>query len=243
MKFFKIRKIDVNNSSSILRQAFPNYILGKTIWKFSLLIFGTLLFFLSCSSSTSSQRYSREKHEVENDSSGRFSSENDRETYLKEFDEEPIEDNPADVHKFVEENTLPLTSKATLSEKEKMMMEIVKYLNTPYKYGGNGSNGIDCSAFTQNVFSKSINFRLPRTVALQFAMGESVSKNQLRFGDLLFFDTTKNSYPGHVGIYLGNDMFAHASFSKGITISSLKSSYFSSRFVGARREVEIRDAK
>jgi len=55
----------------------------------------------------------------------------------------------------------------------------------------------------------------------------------------VFFNTTKNSFPGHVGIFLGENLFAHASFSNGVTVSSLQSSYFKTRYVGARRAVKI----
>ncbi|MDZ7766840.1 MAG: NlpC/P60 family protein [Melioribacteraceae bacterium] len=97
-------------------------------------------------------------------------------------------------------------------------------------------NGIDCSAFTQQVFSNSVGVDLPRTAREQFNIGESVGrKNDLKFGDLLFFNTTTRSYPGHVGIYIGEDLFAHASRSLGVTVSSLKSTYYDNRFIGARR--------
>lgn len=116
-----------------------------------------------------------------------------------------------------------------------MLFEIISYLDTPYKYGGETRKGIDCSAFTQKVFSKSSNIELPRTARQQFKEGEDISKNELSFGDLVFFNTRKGVYPGHVGIYIGEDLFAHASRSKGVTISSLENSYYKARYVGGRR--------
>jgi len=206
-------------------------------------IFSLLILFsiFSCSSSTTNERYNKpsEKRNPQGNKS-RFTSENDESTYKSEFDEDPIEDHPVDVEEFVRTNKTPSTSAVSLSEREKVMMEIVKYLNTPYQYGGNSKNGIDCSAFTQSVYQKSIRISLPRTASQQYNNGEKISsQHSLRFGDLVFFNTTKNSFPGHVGIFLGENLFAHASFSNGVTVSSLQSSYFKTRYVGARRAVKI----
>ena len=205
-----------------------------------LLVFVTLFLF-ACSSTSINKRYNHtEKDEKQESKYSRFTSENDEKLYRSEFDEEPVEDHPVNVKKFVDEKSKDLFAAKNLTDKEKLMLEIVRYLNTPYQYGGNNNGGIDCSAFTQNVFMKSLNYKLPRTASQQFETGKKVSRNELlKFGDLVFFDTTKKSFPGHVGIYIGEDLFAHASFSKGVTISSLKSSYFKKRYVGAKRELEI----
>ena len=120
--------------------------------------------------------------------------------------------------------------------KEQMLMEIIKYLDTPYKYGGTDKNGIDCSAFTQLLYKDVLSINIQRSARLQFGEGEEVSdKSNLKFGDLVFFNTRRRVKPGHVGIYIGENLFAHASSSKGVTISSLNLSYYSSRFMGARR--------
>ncbi len=200
-----------------------------------------LLFLFACSSSSINKRYNKpSENKKPNDNQSRFTSENDESTYKSEFDEDPVEDHPVDVEEFVRTNKTQSNSAISLSDREKIMMEIVKYLNTPYQYGGNNKNGIDCSAFTQNVFQKSIRFNLPRTASQQYNNGEKISnRHALKFGDLVFFNTTKNSFPGHVGIFLGENLFAHASFSNGVTVSSLQSSYFKTRFVGARRTVNI----
>jgi cell wall-associated NlpC family hydrolase len=71
-------------------------------------------------------------------------------------------------------------------------------------------------------------------------MGNPVKLSHLKFGDLLFFDTTKNTYPGHVGIYIGNNLFAHASFTKGVTISSIESAYYKKRFIIGKRIVQFK---
>ncbi len=203
--------------------------------------FFLLLVFFGCSSTSNSYRYNRPTDKKESqDKNSRFTSENDERTYRSEFDEDPIEDHPVDVKEFIETNQSIPYSPILLTEREKVMMEIVRYLNTPYQYGGNNMNGIDCSAFTKNVFEKSINLKLPRTAREQYSKGAKIiNKNALQFGDLVFFNTTKNNFPGHVGIFLGDNLFAHASFSKGVTVSSLESSYFKTRYVGARRTILI----
>ena len=200
-----------------------------------------ILFLFACSSSSINKRYNKPSEKKDpQDNKSRFTSENDESTYRSEFDEEPIEDHPVDVDNFIRTNKTATNSSVALSDREKIMMEIVKYLNTPYQYGGNNKNGIDCSAFTQNVFQKSIRFNLPRTASQQYNNGAKISNlNSLQFGDLIFFNTTKDSFPGHVGIFLGENLFAHASFSNGVTVSSLNSSYFKSRYVGGRRAVTI----
>jgi cell wall-associated NlpC family hydrolase len=79
-----------------------------------------------------------------------------------------------------------------------------------------------------------MNVTLPRTAREQFASGKGVDESSLLFGDLVFFNTT-GSGASHVGIYLEDDLFAHASVSYGVTISSLESTYYRKRFLGARR--------
>jgi len=211
-----------------------------------LIIFNTALFLISCSSTTVQKRYNKsEKEKKKVDNSIRFTNENDTaptksEVSRLEFDEDPIEENPVDVKRFVSENSLKTGSSTQLSNREKILYEIVKYINTPYQYGGANKKGIDCSAFTQNVYSNSINYTLPRTASEQFETGKAInSENNLVFGDLVFFDTTQSSYPGHVGIYLGDDLFAHSSSSKGVTISAMNNNYYQTRYIGGRRTNEL----
>jgi peptidoglycan DL-endopeptidase LytE len=109
-----------------------------------------------------------------------------------------------------------------------------KMLNIPYKFGGNSILGIDCSAYVKKVYGL-FGIDLPRTAREQFNSGEPIDKDQLSVGDLVFFRTYA-SFPSHVGIYIGNNLFIHAS-SKGrkVTISSLDTPYFLKRFIGAKR--------
>ena len=124
--------------------------------------------------------------------------------------------------------------------KERMLMEIIKYINTPYKYGGNSQDGIDCSAFTQNVFSSGLDILLLRSAREQFTQGYPIrNKEDLTFGDLVFFNTRRAVRPGHVGIYIGDKLFAHASSSKGVIVSSLEHKYYSKKYMGGRRINDI----
>ena len=110
------------------------------------------------------------------------------------------------------------------------------YLGVPYVWGGESPGGFDCSGYVQYVFAKN-GVRLPRTADIQFNVGERVKRGQERPGDLVFFETYA---PGasHVGVYLGNDYFIHASSAQGaISISSLREEFFSERYLGARRNL------
>jgi cell wall-associated NlpC family hydrolase len=119
--------------------------------------------------------------------------------------------------------------------KEKTLMEIIKYLNTPYKFGGNSKKGIDCSAFTQTIYNNAISINLLRSAREQYTQGISVDKTQLQFGDLVFFNTRRRVRPGHVGIYIGDNLFAHASSKHGVIVSSLDHEYYTRTYMGARR--------
>lgn len=125
-------------------------------------------------------------------------------------------------------------------DQSKLMRSISRYMGVPYAYGGSGSSGMDCSGYTMTVFKESLGRDLPRSAHEQIKVGTPVSFSDLKFGDLVFFNTT-GTPASHVGIYLGDDLFAHASVSLGVTISSLESSYFKKRYEGARRLFLIAD--
>jgi cell wall-associated NlpC family hydrolase len=130
------------------------------------------------------------------------------------------------------------------SIKEKMLMEIIKYLDTPYKYGGNSKNGIDCSAFTQAIFQNTFSVILLRSARDQYTQGFVIDdREKLQFGDLIFFNTRRRVRPGHVGIYIGDNLFAHSSSKNGVIVSSLDLDYYSQRFMGGRRIEGIMSSK
>lgn len=109
-----------------------------------------------------------------------------------------------------------------------------KYIGVPYLWAGSTPSGFDCSGFVQYVF-KAHGVSLNRTCETQYHHGTFVSKSNLKPGDLVFFQNTYKSGISHVGIYIGNNQFIHASSSKGVVISDLTSSYYVSHYYGARR--------
>jgi murein DD-endopeptidase / murein LD-carboxypeptidase len=120
----------------------------------------------------------------------------------------------------------------------KMYAFIDRWMHTPYKWGGTGKNGIDCSAFIQRLLDEVYDLRIPRT-SIQQLMAKSVepykSPAYLSEGDIIFFRTMKNKVVSHVGIYLYNNMFINSSSSKGVSLGSLKDPYWRSRYVAAGR--------
>lgn len=104
---------------------------------------------------------------------------------------------------------------------------------TKYRYGGTTKKGIDCSAFTGLLMSSVFAFKLPRTAREQYSIAKKIKKHDLMQGDLVFFNTTGGV--SHVGYYLGDGFFVHASSSKGVTINNLDQSYFSKKFIGGGR--------
>ncbi|WP_116474564.1 NlpC/P60 family protein [Zobellella maritima] len=108
-----------------------------------------------------------------------------------------------------------------------------RWRGVPYRFGGVDANGIDCSAFTQTVYQEVYGMDLPRSTYQQVSLGRQVGKNELQPGDLVFFRTGKGMQ--HNGVYLGDGKFAHASSSKGVTISRLDNVYWRNRYWQARR--------
>lgn len=105
-----------------------------------------------------------------------------------------------------------------------------QWAGTRYRMGGTGSGGIDCSAFVQKTMSGAFGLDLPRSTSEQRYEGRSISKSDLRPGDLVFFRRNH-----HVGVYIGNGLFVHASTSQGVTTSSLSESYWARNYTQSRR--------
>lgn len=108
-----------------------------------------------------------------------------------------------------------------------------KWRGTPYADGGMSASGIDCSGFTLLAYRDLFGVSLPRTAIEQAESGREVSRAALRTGDLVFFNT--GLAKKHVGIYLADDQFVHASLSRGVTLSSLDDSYWQEKYWQARR--------
>jgi cell wall-associated NlpC family hydrolase len=113
----------------------------------------------------------------------------------------------------------------------------LRYLGVPYVWGGTSFGGVDCSGFVWAVFAKN-GIYLPRTADAQYESGRHVSTRDLRAGDLVFFQTYALG-ASHVGIYLGNGKFVHASSSNGVRVDQLAEDYYSARYLGARRLAKV----
>jgi cell wall-associated NlpC family hydrolase len=116
---------------------------------------------------------------------------------------------------------------------QKIVDTAKQYLGVPYVWGGSTPSGFDCSGLTQYVF-RAHGINLPRTTKEQWTVGKSISKSQLEIGDLVFFANTYTSGISHVGIYVGDNQFIHASSSKGVIISSLSNTYWAAHYYGCR---------
>jgi cell wall-associated NlpC family hydrolase len=102
-----------------------------------------------------------------------------------------------------------------------------------YRTGGNTHAGVDCSGFSCAVYAAAYGFTLPRVSRDQYRISRKISTTELKEGDLLFFDTRGAGSITHVGVYLGNNHFIHATVSRGVMVSDLFDSYYLKRFVGA----------
>jgi len=117
--------------------------------------------------------------------------------------------------------------------KAKMYRQYRQWQGTSYAYGGLSKRGIDCSGFVYLTYLEQLGIELPRSTKLQAQIGQQVKRDDLRAGDLVFFNT---GFKGrHVGIYLEQDRFLHVSTKRGVIISSLDNDYWKERYWQSRR--------
>ena len=122
-------------------------------------------------------------------------------------------------------------ARATIEQR--LRYEVGQWKGTPHRMGGTRRSGVDCSGFVQRIFNDLFKVKLPRSTALQVHSGKAVAIDRLRPGDLVFFRPPQKVR--HVGIYLGRGEFAHASTSRGVTISRLDTAYWRKSYWTARR--------
>ncbi|AZK62500.1 bifunctional murein DD-endopeptidase/murein LD-carboxypeptidase [Pectobacterium versatile] len=117
--------------------------------------------------------------------------------------------------------------------KSKLLSQYASWKGVRYRLGGDSRRGIDCSAFVQRTFREQFGMDLPRSTYEQQEMGKQIQRSKLRVGDLVLFRA--GSTGRHVGIYLGNDQFVHASTSSGVIISKMTEDYWNKRYQEGRR--------
>ncbi len=150
-------------------------------------------------------------------------------------EEEPLEDDIPPVFNTVLKS--PTIENNPAIDRQKLLTKIMGLMGIRYRRSGDDSTGFDCSGFAINIFNDALGITIPRSCGDQYKTGTPIMLDSLKFGDLVFFKTRKKR-PSHVGIYVGDGLFAHASLSIGVTISLMESEYYRKRFLGARRIVE-----
>lgn len=203
-----------------------------------------------CAPATNTVRYGDNKENKKSEEKVRYQEPRPSDTLLtsEQDDEDPeftyLESENAykiaDAFSSIPKDQKTTNSTQSLNLEDEFKMAIIMYHDTPYKFGGNDEDGIDCSAFTQNVFSQAGSIKLHRTARDQYTQGDVIaSREELAFGDLVFFDTRRRVKPGHVGIYIANGLFAHASSKHGVIISSMVENYYDRKYMGARRVLGV----
>ncbi|MCK4738418.1 MAG: C40 family peptidase, partial [Deltaproteobacteria bacterium] len=124
--------------------------------------------------------------------------------------------------------SFPVKSSYSKKEiKKRLARQVRSWKGVPYKYGGLSKKGVDCSGFVSITFKEQLGIALPRSTKLMSRIGKKIKKKHLRSGDLVFFDTGRYN---HVGIYVSDGSFIHASSSKGVTTSRLSNSYWKKHY-------------
>ena len=136
-----------------------------------------------------------------------------------------------------EDSSISNAKRADLADskavKEKLYLQYQQWKDTKYAIGGLSKKGIDCSGFVYVTYREKLGIELPRTTELQSHIGKEIQRSELRAGDLVFFKTDLKVR--HVGMYIENDTFLHASTKVGVTISTLSDYYWKTKYWHSRR--------
>ncbi|MCS2157494.1 NlpC/P60 family protein [Scandinavium sp. H11S7] len=129
----------------------------------------------------------------------------------------------------------PTKIKATgnIKRRKRLMSEYQHWKGTSYRLGANSHSAIDCSALTRRLYQEAFAIKLPRTTGEQIRRGKKAKQGTPHIGDLVFFKTGRAQK--HVGIYIGENRFIHASRRKGVTISQLTNPYWNQHLLAVRR--------
>jgi lipoprotein Spr len=148
------------------------------------------------------------------------------------FDSKPLDKMPDNLSEVEKANWLQLKYSIIVDVPVEsinnipLLKKIDEWIGTPYVYGGSSKNGVDCSYFALDVMKGTFNIKLNRTAAEQYAQSKRINWDELKEGDLIFFKTEGPNKVSHVGIYLTNNKFVHASSRKGVTISDLSEPFY-----------------
>ena len=117
-----------------------------------------------------------------------------------------------------------------------LVVNAMGFLGVPYKFGGNTvDTGFDCSGFVRSIYEQSFGLLLPRRAAEQARATTEISREELKPGDLVFFNTMRSAF-SHVGIYIGDNKFIHSPRTgERVRVDDMRQSYWTARFNGARR--------
>jgi cell wall-associated NlpC family hydrolase len=137
----------------------------------------------------------------------------------------------------VSPSATPATGLDNSNLRERLNHHYLAWRGVPYKTGGNDKRGIDCSGFVHLAYKNTMGITVPRSTKLLSKTGIEISRKQLAVGDLVFFKTGLAKQ--HVGIYIGNSQFIHASTSKGVMKSNLKSPYWSKHYWKSTRVIGV----
>lgn len=118
---------------------------------------------------------------------------------------------------------------------ESLLKEADSWIGTPYSWGGNDRNGVDCSGFVLQVYSRSLKIDLPRNSEKQMMFCRKIEREELTPGDLVFFTVRGGNRVGHVGIYIGGGNMVHSSSSKGVVVTPLDNPYFVKNYYSSGR--------
>lgn len=119
-----------------------------------------------------------------------------------------------------------------------LMHQFDRWEGTPYRYGGNSRNGVDCSGFVHITFRDALGIEVPRSTELLSRCGPTISPRRLAVGDILVFRASRTNL--HVGIYVGRGQFIHASKSHGVILSDLSNPYWHDVYVKSVRVIDHR---
>jgi len=154
---------------------------------------------------------------------------------LSEADQgQPNQSNPSNKSNKSSKSTRP--EKTRGSDNFQRLKQVVdSYIGVPYKYGGTTRRGFDCSGFTRAVYTEVYGISLKRTSGAMWKEGVPISPSAARPGDLVFFRDSAFGAIDHVGIYMGDNRFAHSSTTSGVVYSNLGETHYARRFAGVRR--------